>query len=203
MSLYGKLNNHMPRTNFNFTKVYPNREAMRHAVENKIFYTYLNEGETDASAINRVVGISELFIKDVVIIANPDDSVKATYIFDGTNWNVTTEQYEYDPFTNIAANSYLLVDYNSDGNYNANRAIDEALYGDNNFDLTVWQSQIIDEVPKSVAIARLHSILPTFEKCGEYRIDILAPTSGGDYFGKGKNIYVLTDNLPTGLYDEP
>ena len=198
--MYGKLISHLPRTNFNIFRSYPNREAMQHQVENKIFQVILNSGESDEEAILRIIGQSIISIKDVVIILRMDGSKKATYIFDGTDWIVTDKSYVYEPNIDIATNLYLLVDYNKDGNYAENRTIDAEIYGDNNFDLTVWQVQMIDDLPRCIAVARLHSILPTFEKCGEYHIDIFAPTSAGDYFGKGKNIYVLNaNNLPIGL----
>lgn len=58
-----------------------------------------------------------------------------------------------------------------------------------NYHATIWQKQIIseDHTPSYVAIARLHSILPTFETWGNYEIDILEPLSSyPDVFGAGK-----------------
>lgn len=101
----------------------------------------------------------------------------------------------------VPMGTYLLVDYNfGDAGYVANANIDKTNYGNNNFDLTVWQVQKVADIKRAVAIARLHSVIPTFEVCGNYRFDVLEPMSDGDYFGKGKNIFELnaTTNIPTG-----
>lgn len=139
--LYGNTSNHLPRTHFNFQKVYQNRKEMQFEIENTIFQEH------------------------------------------------------------IPLNSYLLVDYKSGTKtYQNNQQIDMEEYGNNNFDLTVWQIQEIDENPKCIAIARLHSILPTFEVCGQYKVGLVSsPGFGGDQFGKGKNIFTINNinNIPT------
>ena len=133
--LYGNINNHLPRTHFNFQKVYQNRKEMQYEIENTV-----------------------------------------------------TQDY-------TLLNSYLLVDYKSGTRtYKDNQQIDIDEYGNDNFDLTVWQIQEINNSPKCIAIARLHSILPTFEVCGNYKVG-LAPTAsfGGEQYGKGKNIYPINN----------
>lgn len=112
---------------------------------------------------------------------------------------------------NIDYGKYLLVDYSLNNNYSENVRIDKEYYGidyddttinEGIFDLTVWQVQeqpvYRDDryfnAPKAIAIARLHSILPTFESIGKYDIDILEPISDADFFGRGKNIWALNDN---------
>ena len=119
---------------------------------------------------------------------------------------VTVDDPQYEVYVSIGA--YVLIDYNktneNGGGYAENWAIDQDKYkiaddiaANNNFDLTVWQVQLIDEQAKCVAIARLHSILPTFETCGHYAIDILESISEGNYFGRGKNIFTI--NTITGI----
>ena len=107
---------------------------------------------------------------------------------------------------NIDYGKYLLVDYSLNNNYSENVRIDKEYYGidyddttinEGIFDLTVWQVQehpvYRDDryfnAPKAIAIARLHSILPTFESIGKYDIDILEPISDADFFGRGKNTH--------------
>lgn len=114
---------------------------------------------------------------------------------------ITSDDPKYEEYVDIGA--YVLIDYNkinSDGGgYSENWAIDQDKYknadptvtANNNFDLTVWQVQLVNEKAKCIAIARLHSVLPTFEVCGNYQIDILESTSEGNYFGRGKNIFTL------------
>lgn len=129
-SLYGNQYGHIPKTHFNFFKVYPNRKKMQQEVENHV-----------------------------------DD-----------NGNPVS----------IRAGNYLLVDYSQENSYTTNQAIDGAEYDHDNFDLTVWYTQEINGDVKSVAVTRLHSILPFFDVQGQYKIDVLEPISAGDYFGKGK-----------------
>lgn len=100
----------------------------------------------------------------------------------------TIDKLEYE-----LINSYLLVDYSADGtsSYTKNHNIDKEKYGANsNFDLTVWQVRLIDNYPRCVAIARMHSVLPTFEVEDSYHIDLLEPMSEGDFFGKGKTTHI-------------
>jgi len=121
--------------------------------------------------------------------------------------NEDNGQEEY----NIGYGQYVLVDYSFNNSYAENVRIDREYYGidyeDTNinegiFDLTVWQVQehtvyrdgVRFKAPKAIAIARLHSILPTFESIGKYEIDILEPISDADFFGRGKNIWALNDN---------
>lgn len=142
---YGNISNHIPRTNFKFTKIFPNRLTMHEVVEE-----------------------------------NSEDS---------------TQNQDF------GLNKYFLIDYSSggkDSSYLENVEIDEKEYGAGNFDYTVWQSQLIDENIKCIAIARLHSVLPTFETLDSYQIDILEPISGADYFGRGKNYQSLSTitNIP-------
>ncbi len=152
--LYGNITNHLPRTNFKFYKVYPNRTLMHKEVE-------------------------EI----------PEEEWNDLYIPEG---------------------EYLLVDYSSDGNYVQNYQMDLETYcheveddegniheiHEGNFDCTVWQVRYLlneDKIVriKCVAVARLHSILPTFETYGSYKIDILESISGVDAFGRGKNIWSI------------
>lgn len=86
-------------------------------------------------------------------------------------------------------NKYVLVDYTyEEGNYKTNHQKDKTRFGNNsNFDLTVWQVRLIKDIPHCIAIARMHSVLPTFEVHGSYRFDVLPAISAGDYFGKGKS----------------
>lgn len=115
--------------------------------------------------------------------------------------------------TYVPYGSYLLVNYSfkdvhqntpsADGGersqyYTSNKETDEATYdGNGSFDLTVWQVQKVNELPHCVAIARLHSVLPTFEVAGQYRVDILEPLSAGNYYGHGK--YVMPLNASTDI----
>lgn len=109
---------------------------------------------------------------------------------------------------NIPYGKYVLVDYSLNNNYKENAQIDQEAYqityadtdiNEGIFDLTVWQVQEHTvfrnektfKAPKAIAIARLHSILPTFESIGNYHIDILEPISDADFFGRGKNIWAL------------
>ena len=112
--------------------------------------------------------------------------------------DVTTDNIGAEVY--VPYNVYLLVDYNKNGSehYASNQEEDLKVYGNDNFDLTVWQVREVDYKPKCFAVARLHSVLPTFEVCGQYRIDLLASISGGDYFGKGKNLFPLDadTNIP-------
>lgn len=135
--MYGNITNHLPRTNFDFYKIYPSRAEMQREVEE--------------------------------LAENPEDDVE------------------------VPVNAYLLVDYSSSttNTYEENLQADLNKYASGNFDYTVWQVQLIDELAKAVAIARLHSILPTFEVYGNYKIDILKSMGGPDYFGKGKNIWSI------------
>ena len=109
----------------------------------------------------------------------------------------------------VSPGSYLLVDYSyGDNSYLDNQAIDKAEYGVDNFDLTVWQVQMIktekpaEELPRCVAVARIHSILPTFHVVDHYNIDLLKPISTplGEHFGIGKTIFPLDPEteLPVG-----
>lgn len=166
--LYGDISHHLSRSNFNFYKIYPNRRAMHQEVE-------------------------EI----------PEDGLQDVYLPEGV---------------------YVLIDYSSSGNYAQNYNIDlnwyshniyenlpelekpePVYYSEGNFDYTVWQVQYIKEIinneeetrVRCIPIARLHSVLPTFETVGSVKIDILEPISGGDYFGRGKNIWTI--NTISGL----
>lgn len=85
-------------------------------------------------------------------------------------------------------NVYLYVDYSLSGTYSQNANIDQATYNQGNFDGTVWQVRKVGDQKTCIAIARLHSVLPTFEVIGSYDIDILEPLFDTDYFN-GKNIW--------------
>ena len=125
---------------------------------------------------------------------------------------------------NIGYGQYLLVDYSLNNAYAQNAQIDREYYGidyentdinEGIFDLTVWQVQEhqvyrdnkMVKAPKAIAIARLHSILPTFESIGKYEIDILEPISDADFFGRGKNIWALNEDshlpVPRKIYQIP
>lgn len=127
------------------------------------------------------------------IFPSRDDMMKVAE--DKTKYdNLTNKQVsESEKYDKNLINSYLLVDYtHGGGKYSDNHKKDITRFGTDenhsaNFDLTVWQVRLDAGYPKCFAIARLHSVLPTFEIQGSYQFDLLPPISEGDYFGKGKN----------------
>lgn len=91
----------------------------------------------------------------------------------------------------VNSKAYVLVDYSFDNKYTTNHAKDVTKFGnESNFDLTVWQVRMVNDSPRCIAIARMHSVLPTFQVCGSYSFDILPAVSDGDYFGQIKNNHI-------------
>lgn len=159
---YGNINQHIARTNFQFAATYPSRRAMQED-ENNYW-----------------------------LIKEPPDGVDVSHL-----------KYNYE----VLENEYVLVDYtkapifpkpeSSEVVFNINKAddasfIDGDTFEPGNYHYTVWQKQKIhnDRKPEYVAIARIHSILPTFETWGTHHIDILESLSSDpNIYGGGKNLF--------------
>ena len=159
-SMYGSPIQHIPRTTFKFAATYPSRRGMQE--DEKKYWEYQNKKD-------KIPGLKKEYIHEIQI----NNYVLVDYTQKPIHQNTT-----------IAENQY----------YSKNKTDDEMPQsGDNfspsNYHYTVWQKQEITpgEKPVYIAIARLHSILPTFEQWGSYEIDILEPLSSDpSSFGAGK-----------------
>lgn len=109
----------------------------------------------------------------------------------------------------IGNNSFVLIDYTLDpeidgmgNNYerNYNKDIQDGnSFAPSNYHLTVWQKILNydgDRNYRYIAIARLNSVLPTFETWGFYNLDILKPLSDSlNLFGAGKQWHAPNKSL--------
>lgn len=162
--MYGNVTQHIPRTNFKFHARYPSRRA---AQEDQRRY--------------------EEYQKNI------DKNPTKTYVH-----TVNTNEYILIDYTiaplfkegDISSAEFFNINKNDDLNY-----IEGDAFAPADYHYTVWQKQkMVDEYNQEkfvyIAIARLHSILPTFETWGTYHMDVLEPLSSNpDAFGAGKIWY--------------
>lgn len=175
MSLYGNITQHIPRTNFKIKAVYPSRLQM--ALDEKKYWAYKRH-ETDPE-----------YVKEYLHEINVNEYVMVDYTFKSDKFKDS-----YDTNKSVDSNNKNSFAYADDGvspaeDYPADLIGFGGTFAPGNYHATIWQKQITaeDRTPSYVAIARLHSILPTFETWGSYEIDILEPLSSyPDAFGAGK-----------------
>lgn len=201
-TLYGNIHQHIPRTNFKFKAVYPSRLAM--ALDEKNYWNYTDH--KDKEDFNGAPPIHTIDINDYVLInytIPKKDSINSIIdeIFtENQNDDLTNNNnFAYD--LNENGEIEIKKGYYYDDKNNKCYTYDEyyqdliehgGTFAPGNYHMTVWQKQKFSDneniKPSYVAIARLHSILPTFESWGSYHIDVLEPLSSyPDQFGIGKD----------------
>lgn len=222
--LYGNTFNHIPRTNFNFSKIYCSRYALMNdstdykdvpvfgyvlinyspsenqfAPIKKALLELKDEVAIDSDTYTKLLPyLNENMFEEILIPTSGDASLESAYItkyqFKAKNEETGEDYLElvktianssptelYIKHLTLDQNTYGL-EYDEEGNVISNINI--------NFDHTVWQKVMIDDTYEFIAIARLHSVLPTFEYEGHYNIDLLEPMNmAGEYFGSGKVVW--------------
>ena len=161
--MYGNITQHIPRTNFKFSAVYPSRRAVQE--DQKRYEEY----QKDIQNNPKPTYVHSININEYILI---DYTIKPLF-------------HEDD----LKAEEFFMSNKNDDIVYQEGDTFAPADYH-----YTVWQKQTqkIDGVDQQVyiAIARMHSILPTFETWGTYHMDVLEPLSSNpDAFGAGKIWY--------------
>lgn len=162
-SLYGNASIAVPRTQYDFKATYPSRRALQR--DDELYWEFvenMQEGADKEPGYFYDIGENEFVLVDYTVAP----------IFHENPSN---------------ANDIYALNLADDANFQEGDTFQPS-----NYHHTVWQKVTVDPKhrPVYIAIARIHSILPTFEAWGEYHIDVLEPLSSvPELFGAGKTWY--------------